>query len=81
MRFEIWKISDIDERPCENATLVKNEITQFGYHRRRFVIDINTLEELMELIEKTECKRVALFPKDDSSEDLPGIAIYDDYRE
>lgn len=81
MTFEIWKTSDIDERPCENAKLVKDEITQFGYHRRQFVIDINTLEELMELIEKTERKRVVLFPRDDSSEDLPGIEVYDTYRE
>lgn len=81
MTFEIWKTSDIDELPCENAKLVKDEVNRFGYHRRQFVIDIDTLEELMELIEKTERKRVVLFPRDDSSEDLPGIEVYDTYRE
>ena len=31
MTFEIWKTSDYNELPCENAKLVKDEITQF-YH-------------------------------------------------
>lgn len=81
MTFEIWKTSDIDEQPCENAKLVKDEVDQFGYHERQFVIDIDTLEELIELIEKTEHKRIVLFSKDDSRGDLPGIEVYDTYRE
>ena len=74
MTFEIWKTSDYDERPCKNAKLAKDEANQF-------VIDIDTLEELMELIEKTERKRIVLFSKDDSIGDLPGIEVYDTYRE
>lgn len=81
MTFEIWKTSAYNELPCKNAKLAKDEVDQFGYHERQFVIDIDTLEELMELIEKTECKRIVLFPKDDSREDLPGIEVYDTYRE
>lgn len=69
MRYTIYRTSDIfkEYRPCEKAEL--QSIDERGYSR--YTIEINTLEDLQELI-----KDVGSIIIDENT-----IEIYDDYRE
>lgn len=64
-----------DERaPCEGAYLDKT-VKRDYYVDHIWKIKINTIKELMQLIENTG-KPVVIF-----GNDVPEIEIYDDYRE
>ena len=71
MKFRITRTSVCyDVKPCEKA--VKGKI---GENERDWLIEINTLEELIELVEK---EGQIIVSKDNSQ---PEIEIYDGDRE
>lgn len=80
MTFRVKRTSlDIGEKtaPCEGAFL--EETVKHDYYTEYiWKIKINTIKDLMQLIEKTG-KPVVVFGKDEKSG--PEIEIYDDYRE
>lgn len=79
MKFTIWKTSDDDIKPCEQAVLVHEGRNEFGWLKRTYEIEINSLEELIKLAEESEKKCVIVFAADERKG--PSIEIYDDYRE
>lgn len=79
MKFEIRKTSDDYTKPCEQAVLTKEWRNEFGWKERKWEVEVNSLEELMKLIEQSEKERIVIFAADEN--DGPLIEIYDDYRE
>lgn len=80
MKFIIWKTSDDNAKPCDRAVLIEEGRNSYGWITRTWGIEINSLEELMELVENSKDKRIVLFSSDEE-EATPSIEIYDDYRE
>ena len=66
MKFEIERASHEDGLPCKNAILIGTE------RDPKFEIEINSLDELMELVDEVDD---IVINKDKS------ITIYDDYLE
>lgn len=79
MTFQIWKTSDDFIKPCEQASLAWEEKNEYGWKKRIWTIEINSIEELMKLTEGTDEKRVVVHAADGKYG--PSIEIYDDYRE
>lgn len=80
MIFKIRRTSaDFEAKtaPCEGAYLDKT-IKHNDYTEHVWKIKVNTIKELMQLIEKTR-EPLIIFGK--KNEDEPMIEIYDDYRE
>lgn len=75
-RTSAWR----DEQPCEEATKLKFNNQKF------WGIKINTIRELIEFMNKHKSELVIKFkkvPNADgfSTDEIPVIEIYDDYRE
>ena len=72
------------ERPCDEAKPWLNKegqpVVDDDGEIMTWYVEIDTLEELMAFIEKHE-NRVIIVAKCYYNEGLPGIEIYDDYRE
>ena len=71
MRFEISKASE-----CFDPDLKPHEKAELDAENKRWVIDINTVEELVNL----DSNGVVVNP-DNKYNPLPTIMIYDDYIE
>lgn len=69
MKYDIHRTSDWfrESKPCEKAELQESD--EYGYSK--YTIEINTLEDLQELIKEV----------DDIIINESRIEIYDDYRE
>ena len=79
MKFNIERTSDAfgDTKPIPYAVCESEGYNEFnGLYERIYTIEINTLEELMKLIEKEG--QIVISP---NSKGLPTIEIYDDWRE
>jgi len=76
MKFRVQTSSgDPEEQnkaPCEGARLI-DEDQSLPVYDRVWQVEINSLEELMELVSSTSRKRIVIFP------DV--IEIYDTWRE
>ena len=75
MKFEIYRTSDccIENPPCEGARLVREGSVS---HNAVYEIEIETLEQLLELMQAVEQPIIIM-----GNYDEPTIEIYDDYRE
>ena len=75
MKFEIYRTSDccIENPPCEGARLVREGSVS---HNAVYEIEIETLEQLLELMQAVESPIIIM-----GNYDEPTIEIYDDYRE
>lgn len=90
MKFKITRSSfhGGDEKPCDESFLLKEEEYESrdkdGNVWREFTIktwaiEIDTLDELMNLIDKYD--DIIVRKINDAGEEEPTIEIYDDYRE
>jgi hypothetical protein len=87
MRFIVKRTSGLGwddkqgTRPTENATLetVELKTSRGELTRDEWVVEIDSLEALIELVDKEKTEIVVDNDKDRKS--LPSIEIYDDYRE
>lgn len=70
MRYRIYRTSDLDNKPCKNAYKEDPKIVGIA---NSWAIEINTLQELHELINEVKCAVIM--------HDYDEIEIYDDYRE
>ena len=75
MKFEIYRTSDWcrENPPCEGARLVR---AGSAVHSAVYEIEIETLEQLLELMQAVESPIIIM-----GNYDEPTIEIYDDYRE
>ena len=75
MKFEIYRTSDWcrENPPCEGARLVRGGS---AIHSAVYEIEIETLEQLLELMQAVESPIIIM-----GNYDEPTIEIYDDYRE
>ena len=75
MKFEIYRTSDWyrENPPCEGARLVR---AGSAMHSAVYEIEIETLEQLLELMQAVESPIIIM-----GNYDEPAIEIYDDYRE
>lgn len=80
MTFLIRKTSDYDDnnKPCKNATVMEEGRNEYGWKYILWKVEIESLEDLMQLIVETK-NPLVIFGEDDKS--IPLIEIYDDYRE
>ena len=69
-REGLWRSKGINHRVNKDGNIQRED------ERGGWLIEINTLEELIELIAEVDCRVV--ISKDDP---MPEIEIYDDYRE
>ncbi len=82
MKFHIKRTSDFFERkqPCEGAALLK--VSEFDDEERFWVIEINTLEELINLRDKVGNDLILRWTDEkELGGEMREIEIYDDYRE
>lgn len=79
MKFKVNRTSSYIEKnpPCDGAILEK-VIKESYYKKYIWSIEVNTLEELIQLANKTDCP-IIVFKCEENDE--PEIEIYDDYRE
>lgn len=85
MRFQITRTSAgyyHEEKPCEGAFVYKRERDSNldDQDRLSWALEVNTLGELLQLIEKVG-DSVIISRACDYQDGLPQIEIYDDYRE
>lgn len=75
MKFEIYRTSDWcrENPPCEGAKLVR---AGSAAHNAVYEIEIETLEQLLELMQAVESPIIIM-----GNYEEPAIEIYDDYRE
>lgn len=79
MIFKIVRSSDDVNKPCENAYLKEKFRNKSGGMSYIWEIEIDSLNELMDLIKETNEPLIVFGPsKDDLS---TSIEIYDEYRE
>ena len=64
----------------ENHRIVNGEITRDFPDQLCWVVEIDSLEELLEFMDKQDVDLV-LSREEDSLENVPTIELYDDYRE
>ena len=79
MKFEIYRTSDWcrENKPCEGAKLVRAGSAE---HKPVYEIEINTLEQLLELVD--EINDIIVMDSDKSKTGYKyEIELYDDYRE
>lgn len=70
MRYRIYRTSDLDYKPCRNAY---KEDPKIAGITNAWTIEINTLQELHELINEVKCPIII--------HDFDEIEIYDYHRE
>ena len=78
MKFYIERTSDHHNgsQPTPNAVCTcRKYYKQYDMYQDAYTIEINTLEELMKLVEKEG--RIIILP----TKRMPTIEIYDDFRE
>lgn len=79
MKFEITRVSNKRDKPCEGAYLEKEIETPFGIVRV-WCIDIESLEELFDLYQKVDEEEQGLIlGKSTWLKPLYQITIHDDY--
>ena len=83
MKFVISRTSmwNNNEKPCDEAieeTCYFNDLNGNTFKRKRWIIQINSLDELLKFKEKYESELVITTTYYDGSYE---IEIYDDYRE
>lgn len=69
---------DRDKKPCDGAFCEK-KVYENGYEVYNWFIEVNTAEELMQLVKN--CKYPIILDFDSYNDNRPSIEIYDDYRE
>lgn len=79
MKFEIYRTSDCcrEKQPCEGAKQVR---IGSAVHDAVYEIEIDTLEDLLELVEREGEVIIGNSDKDKTGYEFE-IEIYDDYRE
>jgi len=84
MRFQITRTSAgyyRKEKPCDGAFVYKRERdTLDDEDRLSWAIEVNSLEELLQIIEKNG-EPIIISGACNYQDGLPQIEIYDDYRE
>lgn len=82
MKFRIRRTSDFFERkqPCEGAEFLK--VSEIDDEKWFWVIEINTLEELINLRDNVGNDLILRWPYEkELGGEMREIEIYDDYRE
>lgn len=67
-----------EKQPYKGAVLKKTELER-GYILYEWFIEVNTAEELMQMVK--DCKYPIILDFDPYNDDRPTIEIYDNYRE
>ena len=79
MKFRIHRTSN-DSKPIAGAHTVEIERPHWKYHQTMYVIEVDTIEELMDIVNREESP-IIVFPADEFHNNLPSLEIHDDYRE
>ena len=80
MKFIIERVASWKNKPCKNAVLKERKKIDFAGNYDIWEIEVNTVEELMAIIEETG-EPIILSRESYNYKDMPLIQIYDDYIE